>query len=110
MASMRAYDRLQESAVQEKWKPARMRAMPQCHATLHRQESTLRSSRCVGNHSFGCIVFEGSHHMWIAHGCRGVFRCAGDRQRCGRAGLNNERLNICRCEGEAGDPLGLGLA
>lgn len=71
-----------------------------------KQESTFARSRCIGNHSFGCFVFEGFPHIWIANGCRGVFAChAGSSaspvtQQCGRAGNNNEKLNVCPCEGE----------
>ena len=64
------------------------------------------SPRCIANHSFGCFLFEGVPALWIANGCRGVFSCGGGdgpaggaiRQRCGRAGNNNERVNICLCE------------
>ena len=109
MRSMRAYDRLQRAEVQHGWKPAKVRAMPQCEAALHKQESTF--SRCLANYSFGCFLFERTPHIWIANGCRGVFRCGGgSRQRCGRAGNNNEKLNVCRCEGDTDDPLSLGLA
>ena len=103
--SMRAHDRMQEAYLRHGWRPAQLRRMPQCEATVVRQESTFKRSRCVGNHSFGCFVFEGFPHIWIANGCRGVFACRADgvnpvSQRCGRAGINNEKLNVCACEGE----------
>ena len=62
--------------------------------------------RCIGNHSFGCFVFGGLPHIWIANGCRGIFACHAASsaspvtQQCGRAGNNNEKLNVCPCEGE----------
>ena len=105
LRSMRAYDRLGEAQQRLQWRPAQLRGMPQCAAALVRQESTFKRSRCVGNHSFGCFLFDGLPHIWIANGCRGVFAChAGGAsrvtQRCGRAGNNNEKLNVCTCEGE----------
>jgi hypothetical protein len=72
----------------------------------HRSYWACFRHRCIGNHSFGCFVFEGFPHIWIANGCRGVFAChAGSSaspvtQQCGRAGNNNEKLNVCPCEGE----------
>ena len=104
--SMRVHDRMQAAQERHKWRPAQLRAMPQCAVALVKQESTFARSRCIGNHSFGCFVFGGLPHIWIANGCRGIFACHAASsaspvtQQCGRAGNNNEKLNVCPCEGE----------
>ena len=71
-----------------------------------RPDRACSRHRCIGNHSFGCFVFGGLPHIWIANGCRGIFACHAASsaspvtQQCGREGNNNEKLNVCPCEGE----------
>ena len=62
--------------------------------------------RCVENQTYGGFVYTPPPnsgvggpfpHLWVNHGCRGVFRCAGVDVRCGRPGREGRKLVVCAC-------------
>ena len=56
-----------------------------------------RASQCRFNGSYGC---DGTHRVWVAHGCKGTFMCGGAQTQPFTCGL---RTGQTRCECPKGD-------
>ena len=99
------------------WTPAGLAAAPRQprDVALVQQERVKyeeeRGARdCAPNATFGGLLSEGRPYLWVARGCRGIFRCEGSVLRCGlfvwaefnrlvAARQNGRgRLTVCSCD------------